>query len=311
MTISSKTEPSSDRQRRLQNQTVLGVLLMIVGLALYPISDAFIKHLMGTYSVHQTTFLRAVTRLVPLLIAASFQGGIISVLSTKHPGKHAFRLLVNLSYTYSFMYAVSLGSLTVVYTLGYTAPFFMIFLSAFLLKEKITKEKWFAVFIGMIGVFIAMKPGTNLFTWASIIVLFGTFLGALNKIFMRKLATTEHSLAIASYPNIVMIVVTLPFLLNSWQPMPWSDWISFAIVGSITAVAQYAIAQALRCAEASTLAPIDYSTFFWVVSLDFLWFNKTPDLSTILGASIIVASNLFILLKSRRDSAKKVAQTAS
>jgi drug/metabolite transporter (DMT)-like permease len=301
MTFTARTD------RKLQNRTFLGIILMIIGLALYPLADAFIKHLMEIYSVKQATFLRAITRLIPLFIATFFQGGPLQVLGTNHPRRHIIRLAVNLCYTYAFMYAFSMGSLTVIYTLSYTSPFFMIVLSALMLKESVGRERWIAVGIGLIGVIIAMRPGANVFEYAAILVLIGTFLGALNKILMRRLAETEHSLAIAIYPNIMMILVTFPFLLKTWQPMPWAHWGLFAIVGVLTAAGQYAIAQSLRFAQASILAPVDYSTFFWVVALDLFWWHKSPDKYTLLGAAIIVGSNLLILYYARRDQAKKTA----
>lgn len=312
-------EVSSDR--KLQNRAVLGVGLMILGLALYPLSDAFIKHLMGTYSVCQVTLLRAFTRLVSLFIATYFQGGPRRVLRSKHSASHFIRLGVNLIYTFCFMFAFSLASLTTIYTFSYTSPFFMIVLGSLMLKEKVPRERWIAVGIGLIGVIIAMRPGSSVIESAAILVLFGTFLGALNKILMRRLAATEHSLAIAIYPNLVMIAAMLilgivsyimpnwlsPQFTLVWKPMPWTHWGLFAIVGTLTAGAQYAIAQSLRFAQASTLAPIDYSTFFWVVALDFTWWNKSPDVYTLIGAVIIVGSNLFILYRTRQEEAAKKA----
>ncbi len=297
-------------QRKLHNRAVLGVLLMIGGLALYPLSDAFVKHFMKTYSVQQASFLRAFTRLVPLLITMFFQGGFKQVLGTQHPKKHLVRLAVNLSYTICFMYAFSIGSLTTVYTISYTSSLFMIILSAVMLKEHVTREKWFAVAVGMLGVVVAMRPGAGVFELAAIVVLIGTFLGALNKILMRRLAQTEHSLAIAIYPNIVMMLVMAPPLLTSWKSMPWEHWGLFALVGIITAAGQYMIAQALRFAQGSTLAPIDYSTYFWVVALDYFWWGTSPDAYSILGAAIIVSSNFYILYCTRRDERRK-AEAAS
>ena len=301
---------ATSNSRTLQNKAVLGVILMLGGLALYALSDAFLKQLMGTYSVPQTSFLRAFTRIVPLLIAVLMQGGFKKVFATAHPTRHFARLGVNLAYTYSFMYAFSVASLTTIYTLSYTSSLFMIVLSALILKEKITKEKWVAVAIGMIGVLIAIRPGSNVFEVAGLVVLFGTFLGSLNKILIRRLAATEHSLAIAIYPNVTMILVTFPFLINTWTPLSWHDWGFFAIVGTITAAGQYAIAQSLRFTQGSTLAPIDYSTFLWVVMLDFFWWEKTPDLYTVLGATVIVGSNLYILFRSRREQAQKIPAPA-
>jgi len=296
--------------RTLQNRALLGVLLMLGGLALYPLSDAFIKQLMGTYSVPQTSFLRAFTRLIPLLFAVFMQGGPKKILATQHPKRHVARLAANMVYTYSFMYAFSVASLTTIYTLSYTSSFFMIALSALILKEHVNKEKWIAVAVGMIGVLIAMRPGTNVFEMAGLIVLFGTFLGSLNKILMRRLAATEHSLAIALYPNVAMILITLPYLFffTGWKSPSLHDWGFFAIVGIITAAGQYLIAQALRFAQGSTLAPIDYSSFFWVVMLDFFWWQKTPDPYTLIGAAVIVGSNFYILYRSRREQLEKREQ---
>jgi drug/metabolite transporter (DMT)-like permease len=260
---------------------------------------------MGTYSVPQTSFLRALTRLVPLSIAVFMQGGIKKIFITEYPSRHLVRLGVNLAYTYAFMYAFSVATLTTIYTLSYTSSFFMILLSAWILKEKVTPVKWLAVGVGMIGVLIAMRPGSNVFEVAALIVLLGTFLGSLNKILMRRLAATEHSLAIAIYPNLSMILVTFPFLIGKWQPLSLHDWGFFAIVGVITAAGQYAIAHSLRCAQGSTLAPIDYSSFFWVVMLDFFWWGTTPDLYTIIGAAVIVGSNLYILYRSHKEKSAK------
>ncbi|HEX2579699.1 MAG TPA: DMT family transporter [Rhabdochlamydiaceae bacterium] len=295
--------------RKLQNRAVLGVVLMITGLALYPLADAFIKHLMGTYSVYQASFLRSLTRLVPLFVTVFFHGGIRKVLGTNHPQRHLVRLAVSLVYTFCFMFAMKQGSLTIVYTLSYTSPFFMIVLSALMLKESVSRERWIAVAIGLVGVIVAMRPGSNLFEAVALVVLLGTFLGALNKILMRRLAETEHSLSIAIYPNVVMILAMLPCMLlfEPWKPMPLEHWGLFAIVGGITAIGQYCIAQALRFTQASILAPVDYSTYFWVVALDLFWWGKSPDAFMIAGAIIIVGSNLYILSRTRKEQAAKKA----
>lgn len=286
--------------RGLQHRTIFGVLLMMLGLALYPISDAFIKHLMETYGLFQSTFLRALTRLFPLFLATFFQGGPRAVFQMQRPKIHVMRLAVSLLYTYIFMYAYSKESLTVVYTLSYTSPFFLIVLSGLILKERITKERWMAVVMGAAGIFIAIRPGFAPFEMTILLVLFGVFLGTLNKILMRKLAMTEHGLAITIYPNLLLILATLPLLIGNWQAMPWSHWGLFSLVGILSAAGQYAIAQSLRFAEASILAPVDNSTFFWVVLLDFWGWGLVPDNCTLIGVAIIIASNLYLLHQQRR-----------
>ena len=184
----------------------------------------------------------------------------------------------------------------------------MIILGSFLLKEKISPYRWGAAGLGLLGVAIAMGFGFHMFEWAAIVVLFATFLGALNKILMRRLSVTEHKLSIAIYPNIGMILITFPFLLMNWIPMPWEHWALFCLVGIFAGAAQYAIASALKLAQASALASVDYSTLFWVVLLDFLWWSKKPEIHTLIGAALIVGSNLYIVYRTQKEK-ERVEET--
>ena len=291
--------------RFLQHRAFLGVCLMLAGLVLYCVSDALIKHLMPTYSIYQITFLRALSRACPLLIVASLQGGITRSLSTNRPYDHAVRLVVNLLYTLSFMAAIRMDTLAIVYTLSYTSPFFMILLGSWMLKEKVGFERYLAALVGLAGVLIAVQQHSYPLTMTALLVLLGTLLSALNKIFMRRLSSTEESLTIILYPNLAMLCVMAPCLfLDGWQSMPLQHLGLFAGIGIITALGQYLIAQALRFTQASMLATVDYSTFFWVVALDYIWWDKIIEGSTLLGAALIIGSNVFILYLSRRESLK-------
>ncbi len=284
------------------SKPVLGILLMFIGLGLYPISDACIKHLLGSYSVYQTTFVRAFSRLIPLLFFAVMKTGSFSLLKTSQPRRHALRLLVSVISTYSFMYACSVTSLTSMYTLSYTSPIFMLIFSALLLHEKVDKSRWIAVLVGFCGILIALKPSEGeVFQLGASVVLLGTLCAALNKILMRKLSITDDSLTISMYPNIAIVCVTAPFLFGSWVSMPLEHWALFGCVGIITALAQYCVAQALRFTEASRLAPIDYSTLFWATAIDFVRWDSLPHMSTLAGAFIIIMSNLYILRKTQRN----------
>lgn len=281
-----------------------GALLMAIGMALYPFSDACFKYLMGIYSVQQTAFLRATMRLIPLTIAVFFQGGVRQVFWSEHPKKHGVRLLINFLYTYTFMYAYSIGSLTLIYTLGYTSPIFLFVLSIYFLKERVSIGQWLAIFSGLLGVIVVIGLEVSPWSWISLLVLLGAILGACNKMLMRQLAASEHTLAIAIYPNLMMMLVSMPFVIKSWVAMPWQHWCIFAVVGCLTAAGQYALAHALCYAQASTLAPIEYSTLLWVVGLDWFLWGVGPDLSTLLGALMIIGSNLYIIYSAKRNEVR-------
>ena len=257
---------------------------------------------MDSYSVYQVTFLRSLGRTIPLLVMAFLQCGIKNALTTQKPLDHAIRLVVGLLYTFSFMLALKLDTLAVIYSLSYTTPLFMIGLSVLILKEKVGFERFLAALVGMIGVIFIVKENFFSLKITAIIVLFGSFLSALNKILMRRLTHTENNLTIVLYPNIAMLIIMLPciFIFDSWQSLPWQDLSLFGLIGCITAAAQYLIIQALRYTQASMLAPCDYSTLFWVIALDFIWWDTMIEWSTLIGAALIISSNLFILYLARK-----------
>jgi drug/metabolite transporter (DMT)-like permease len=183
----------------------------------------------------------------------------------------------------------------------------MVIFGALFLKEKVSSKKWIAVAIGMAGVLVALRPGPDLFETGAMIVLVGTWLGALNRVFMRKLTETEHTLAITIYPNLLMLIVSAPLLVKHWTPVSPADAGIFAVVGILTAGAQYCVAQALRFAKVSTLGPLDYSSFVWVIGLDLFFWEVLPSAFTLLGSVIIIGSNLYLLYSTKTEKEEKTA----
>ena len=62
----------------------------------------------------------------------------------------------------------------------------------------------------------------------------------------------------------------------------------------------YLLIKALQLAPASVLQPFSYTVLVWTMLVGFLVFGNLPDLATILGALVIVASGLYSLARQRR-----------
>ena len=289
---------------------LIGIICMFVSVSLFPFADACFKYLVTSYSVQQASFLRAVARLLPLLVVAFLHrpkgSFLFSNFLMKEPCVHFKRIGVNLISTYCFMGACVGGSLTLIYALGYTAPIFMVLLSSFCLKERVSKERWIAVLLGLLGVVVAIRPDGHLGKEAyvaALLILIGSFFAAMNKMYVRRLGENNSCLSISIYPNVAMLLCTIPAMVTGWQPMVVQDWILFLSVGGVLGLSQLLVAYALKCAQPSLLAPIDYSTFLWVMILDALFWNKMPDSWTTIGAIIIIFSNLWIIVRNRQEVA--------
>jgi drug/metabolite transporter (DMT)-like permease len=84
-----------------------------------------------------------------------------------------------------------------------------------------------------------------------------------------------------------------------WQAVRATDWLLIVGIGIVGALAQVAITEAFRRGEASLIAPLEYTALAWGVGLDRLVWHVLPDSITWLGASIIVASGLYLLRRER------------
>ena len=71
---------------------------------------------------------------------------------------------------------------------------------------------------------------------------------------------------------------------------------------------------AYRSGEAVIVAPMQYSQILWATAYGYLLFAEAPDRPTVLGAGIIIASGIYIVLREGRSGAsanRPVLQTRS
>lgn len=302
----------------IATDSIKAIFLVVLALFLYSLSDALIRLLLNGYSVEQTTWIRSVTRIVPLILIMLYRHGSFSPLKTDRPMVHLINSAIGCGRTYAFMYAFSKIPLAEASALSYTSAMFFAILAVFFLNEKLLRVHVIAIILGAIGILIALKPGLveaystprdvglGIGMLGAIATLTGAFLAAVNKIIIRKLSFHDDSIAIVIYPNLFLITLFTPFVLISWQHVELYDWFIFAAVGITAAVGQYTFAIALKLTTGLTLAPYDYTYFFWVMIMDFLFNGAIPTSWAMFGAIFIIGANAIILfneIKQKRNSA--------
>jgi len=58
--------------------------------------------------------------------------------------------------------------------------------------------------------------------------------------------------------------------------------------------------QAFRLAPASLVAPLDYTALLWATVLGWAIWSEMPDAATFIGAGVIIASGVSVILLERR-----------
>jgi len=95
-----------------------------------------------------------------------------------------------------------------------------------------------------------------------------------------------------------------------WVTPTWHD-VGFGILlGLASTAGQGIVVLAFRYADASVLAPFSYSQLLWVSILGFFVFGEIPDVWTVAGAAIIVASGLYTAHRERVRRSRVMALAA-
>ena len=188
--------------------------------------------------------------------------------------------------------------------IGFVAPLFITALSVPILKEHVDIHRWSAVAIGLVGVIIIIRPGGDLWHLASVMPLLGALFFALFQIITRLLAATERTHTTLFYTGLGGLAwssLIVPFV---WVTPSITHIFVFLSTGAMGAMAHLCMISAFDRAEASLLAPYNYTKLIWVSVLGYLIFNNVPSLDMWIGAIIIVSAGFYVLYREKNINLK-------
>lgn len=259
--------------------------------------DLCAKGLLATYSLQQFVFLRSLIGLSIFMLIARQFGGMRSLITTRWRW-HLLRTLLATGAMFGFFYGLARMPLVDALTLGFTAPLMVTALSVPMLGEHVGWRRWTAVTVGFIGVLIILRPGGGEASLASFAVLFAAFCYACTAITARLLSTTESTYALSVYVIVGPLFVSLVLLGGgSWQVPDTNGWILFAAAGGCSVIAWIGLIGGYRRASPAMLAPFEYTALIGGAIAGYLIWNEVPDRWVVLGASIIIASGLFVVYR--------------
>jgi drug/metabolite transporter (DMT)-like permease len=104
------------------------------------------------------------------------------------------------------------------------------------------------------------------------------------------------TLGYAAITGLVVISLMLPFV---WVVPSWQDVAIGGFMACVSTAAQWLVVLGYRRANASVLAPFSYTQLVWSSLAGFLLFSMVPDLMTLAGATVIIASGLYTAHRER------------
>ena len=210
--------PTYSDADRLAASAALGVVLYLTGVFLFALNDALGKWLVADYGVGQLMFVRSIGSafvLAPMALALK-----PALAAVENPPLQVLRVLAMAADTFAFYWATRYMPLADVMTFYMAAPLIMTALSAPLLGEKVERFRWVAVLVGFAGVVVALRPTPQLFSWASLLALFGATMFALGQTLTRKLRRS-HWLQLTIWQFVgggLIGAATIPFAWTTPRP---------------------------------------------------------------------------------------------
>ncbi len=280
--------------------------LMLSGMSL------FAKLLREYYGAFEVTFFRNVFSLVALVLWLALARKLY-VLETDRPRAHLLRSFIGTVGIILGAQALGMMPLAETTILLFTSPLFVVLLSWPLLGERVGVYRLSAVAIGFVGVIIMANPSQA----ADQLPLMGVLIGlgwglssGLVDICLRWIGRTESSTTTTFYFVLFgTIACGMHWPFAEVQPggYSWNSALLIAGLGATGLLSLLAKSQSFRLGEAATIAPISYTMIIWAMLFDYLLWDRVPTTNVLIGATIIVGSNLFILyreitLKKRRQS---------
>ena len=284
-----------------------GLLYALCGFALLSIGDAVIKSIAGAWPGTAVAALRyaigAIALGTLLFLKEGRQGFAMPM-----PKVQLLRGFSVALATICFFSSIFLMPLADATAIGFTSPMITAIFSAIFLHERTHATKLVAILAAFGGVLLIMRPNVAELGWVALLPLVAAMSMALVMIGNRAVAGAGSPLLM----QFLVASVAMPFVFSAavighfsgvdalMVGMP--DWTIIArctLVAVTASFAHWLIFMGTTRASAAEIAPMTYVQLLIAIGLGILLFGDWPDLTSLAGAGIIIASGLILWRGSR------------
>lgn len=272
----------------------IGIAFVALAMILFSTVDASAKWLVQSLPVFSVVWVRLVAHVLisSALLAPAYGWDLVRMKNWRLHGVRAamFALMTTLN-----MWALQYLQLATVGSIQFSVPIIIALLSAWWLGERLDTRRWVAICAGFAGVLLVIRPGSEAFHPAVLIVCVNAMVYAAFNLLTRRMAETESPAAIQLTSALGAALLMAPLGLMYWEwPVSWQQWALFAVCGFSGGMGHYIFAKAHRYATAATLGPFLYQQILYMALWGWLLFGHVPDVFIAAGAAVVVGSGLYL-----------------
>jgi len=289
-------------------QQIQCIGLKIGAIALFTVMFALVKALSDTIPAGQAVFFRSAFAIPVLFAWLMMQGELAGAVTVKSKRAHVWRGFVGTAAMGLNFTAAGFLPMPEITAIGFTTPLLIVVFASVMLGERVGVYRISAVLVGLIGVLIIveprltfgeMDPTQDVMMLGVILAISAAAFAALAQIQIRKMVQVERTSAIIFYFCITASLFSLS-TVGTWVWPNLSQFLILILIGILGGVGQIMLTTAYRYAPASVIAPFDYTAMIFALGIGYVAFAELPSAQMILGAGIVIAAGVFVILREAR-----------
>jgi drug/metabolite transporter (DMT)-like permease len=245
----------------------------------------------------QVVFFRNFFALLPLFLVIYFYK--LEIKSINNMKMHITRAVLGISAMSLFFISLRYVHLVEMQTISFSSVFFISILSVIFLGEKIGYRRIIAIIFGFIGVLIILEPNQNIFSNYSFLPLIASLFLSFAVITLKKILKTNNNILSVWVFTMMCTFISLCFYNESWIWPNNLDLLFMISSGVLGFIAQICLTKSFQLADASLLAPLDFSSVIWSFFLGYLFFNEILTSNILIGGTIVLVSVGYIFYRER------------
>jgi len=283
-----------------EQNTRLGILLMVATTFVFALQDGISRHLAGEYNVYMVVMIRYwFFAAFVISVAGRRAGGLRAAAATRQPFVQAFRAVLLVAEICVMIVGFTLLGLVESHAVFACYPLLIAALSGPVLGESVGWRRWAAIGVGFAGVIIILEPGYGVFQPQAVVPLMAALMFALYGLLTRYVARQDNAATSFFWTGTVGAVAVTAVGVWFWEPMTGPDWAWMGALCITGALGHFTLIKCYEVAEASAVQPFAYLQLVFASALGIVVFNETIRINVAAGAALIVGAGLFTFWRQR------------
>ena len=214
----------------------------------------------------------------------------------QHPYLVQLRALTGVLGNLAVIYAFTHIPLAEVYSLAFLAPVFIVILSVLVLKETVRGPRWIFLAASFLGVLLVVRPGFRDLQLGHLMAIAAALFGSVTTLVLRSVAAEEKRVSLIGVASAYILVVNGILMLPGFEMPSMEEFGLLLAIGGMGGTGHILFIAATRRAEASQVAPAQYSQIVWAIILGAVFYREYPDAIAYIGLAVVAVAGVLNVL---------------